>query len=73
MTAFERRARWSPQVSTERQVAALVGLALMASIALLLRRVAPGAPATVGIVLVGLPALSVAALAFALEDEALPS
>ena len=73
MTVLDRRALGPPSLSGTRRVAALAGFALLASIALLLRRVAPGAPATVEIALVGLPALSVATLAFALEDEALPS
>ena len=65
-------ARVRPRLSGKRRVAALAGLALMASIALLLRRIAPGAPAIVPIGLAGLSGLSVAALAFALEDESLP-
>ena len=72
MTVLDRSAPAPQSLPGKRRVASLAGLALMASIALLLRRVAPGSPATVSIALVGLPALSVAALAFTLEDEALP-
>ena len=72
MTVLDRSALAPQSLPGKRRVAGLAGLALMASIALLLRRVAPGSPATVSIALVGLPALSVAALAFTLEDEALP-
>ncbi len=72
MTVVDRRALAPPSLSGKRRVVALAGFALMASIALLLRRIAPGAPAILPIGLAGLPGLSVAALAFALEDEALP-
>jgi hypothetical protein len=72
MTVLDRSALAPLNLPGKRRVAALAGLALMASIALVLRRVAPGAPATVPIGLAGISGLSVAALALALEDEALP-
>jgi hypothetical protein len=72
MTVVDQRALAPPSLFVKRRAAALTGLALMASVALLLRRVAPGAPATVPIVLAGLAGLSVAALAFVLDDEAQP-
>jgi len=71
MTVVDRSALAPPSLSGKRRVAALAGLALMVSIGLLLRRIAPGAPATVPIGLAGVSGLSVAALALALEDEAL--
>ena len=72
MTAIDRRTLSSPILSGSRLLAALAGVALTASIALLLRRMAPGAPGMVAIGLAGVPGLSVAALAFVREEEALP-
>jgi hypothetical protein len=70
MTVFERRAVSRPDASVRRTLAALAGLALMASVAFLFHRAAPGLPA---IMLIGLPSfagLAVLALAFTLDDAA---
>jgi hypothetical protein len=72
MTVVDPSAISPPSLSGKRRVAALAGLALMASVALLLRRVGPDAPAAVPIGLAGVSGLSVAALALGFEDEALP-
>jgi hypothetical protein len=73
MTVFDRRALSSPGGSVERSLAALAGLALMGSIALLLHRVAPGAPAIVPMGLAALFGLAALALPFTLNDAALPT
>jgi hypothetical protein len=71
MTAFDRRALSPPAVSGKRCVAAWAGLALMASIAVLLHRVAPDAPAIETTGLAGLAGLAALAPAFTLDDAAL--
>ncbi|MGA8448330.1 MAG: hypothetical protein WB766_24560, partial [Roseiarcus sp.] len=58
-------------MSGKRWVAALAGLALTGSTALLLWRLAPGAPAIVPIALAGLSGLSAGGLALALDEESL--
>ena len=68
MTAVVPRSRSLPPRSVKRSFAALAGLALMASIALLLCRAAPGAPAIIPISFAGLSGLAALALAFTLED-----
>jgi hypothetical protein len=71
MAIFERRDAISPPgVCAKPSLAALAGLALMASIALLLRRIAAGAPAIIPTGLAGLSGLATLALAFALDDAA---
>ncbi|MGH6797130.1 MAG: hypothetical protein ACREDI_01930, partial [Roseiarcus sp.] len=72
MTVFDRRALSPPGVSAERSLAALAGLALMASIAFLLHRVAPGAPAINPMSFAGLCGLAALALAITLDDATLP-
>jgi hypothetical protein len=72
MTVVERRALAPLNLPAKRLIAALAGLALMASIAFLLRRVASGGPAIVPVAFTGLGGLSVGALALTFEDDALP-
>ena len=70
MTVAVPRSFSLPPRSAKRSFAALAGLALMASITLLLYRAAPGAPAILPISFAGLSGLVALALAFALDDEA---
>ena len=63
MSVIDRRALAPPALSGKRWVAALAGLALTASTALLLWRLAPAGPAIVPIALAGLSGLSAGALA----------
>jgi hypothetical protein len=70
MTVLDRPAPVSASVPGTRRVAALLALALVTSIALLLRRVAPGAPAIVPIGLTGVSGLVVATLMLVLERDA---
>ena len=72
MTIFERRALSPPRVSTERSLAVLAGVAMTASVAFLLRRVAPGASAILPAGLSALSGLAALALALTLDDAALP-
>ena len=72
MTIFERRAISPPGASAGRSLAALVGLALTASIALLLHRAAPDAPVIVPAGLAGVAGFAALALAFTLDEAALP-
>jgi hypothetical protein len=72
MTLFERRALSPPHVLGKRSLAAFAGLALTASLVLLLHRVAPGAPAIATAGVAGLAGLAALALALALDDPALP-
>ena len=72
MTLFERRAVSPPAASASRALAALASLALAASVALLLHRVAPGAPAVVPLGLAAVSGLAAFALAFTLDDLASP-
>ncbi|HEX9167738.1 MAG TPA: hypothetical protein VF886_02255, partial [Roseiarcus sp.] len=72
MTVVERRSPAPHGLVPKRRDAALAGLALAASIALLLERVAPGGPAIVPMGLASLSAVSAVGLALTLEDEALP-
>jgi hypothetical protein len=71
MTLFERRALSRHGASAEQRVAVLAGLALTASIALLLYRAAPGGPTIILTGLTGFAGLAALALAFALDDAAL--
>ena len=73
MTTFERRALSPPGASAKRSLAALAGLTLSASIALLLHRAASGAPAIMTVGLAALSGLAALALAFALDEAALPN
>jgi hypothetical protein len=59
-----------PPRSAKRSFAALAGLALMASVAFLFHRAAPGLPAIILIGLPGFAGLAVLALAFTLDDAA---
>jgi hypothetical protein len=70
MSVVDERALAPPTFRAMRRVAVLAGLALAASIALVLCCLAPDAPAIIPITLAGLSGLSVAGLAFTL-DEAL--
>jgi hypothetical protein len=72
MTIFERRILSPPGASAKRSLAALTGLTLTASVALLLHRVAAGAPATMPVALAALSGLAALALAFTLDETALP-
>jgi len=72
MTDLDRRALAPLNESAARPLAAATGLALAASIAFLIRHIAPGAPAIFPLGLAALAGLSVAALAFTLDDEAQP-
>ena len=60
-----------PSRSAKRSFAALAGLTLMASIAFLFYRAAPGAPAIILTGLTGFTGLAALALAFTLDDAAL--
>ena len=70
MSAFNRHALSSPHIASERGFAALTGLALMASVAVLLHRAAPDAPAIIPAGLAGLAGFAALALAFALDGAA---
>jgi hypothetical protein len=72
VTAVVPRSRSLPHRSAKRSFAALAGLTLMASVALLLYRAAPGAPAVLLTGLTGFTGLAALALAFTLDDTALP-
>jgi hypothetical protein len=71
VTAVVPRFLSVPPQSPKRSFAALAGLTLMASIALLLYRSAPGAPIIILTGLTGFTGLAALALAFALDDAAL--
>jgi hypothetical protein len=72
MTVFERRSHSSPGVLTERSFAALAGLALTGSVAFLFHRDAPDAPVLLMAGVAGLAGLAALALAFTLDDVAMP-
>ena len=72
MTIFERRALSPPGASAKRSLAALAGLTLTASVALLLHRAAPGAPAGMRAGVTAVSGLAALALAFTLDEAALP-
>jgi hypothetical protein len=61
-----------PPRSAKRSFAAFAGLALIASVAFLFRRLAPGAPAIIPTGFAGVSGLAALALAFTLNDAALP-
>ena len=71
MSVVDERALAPPTFHAMRRIAALAGLALAASVAVVLRRLAPGAPAIIAIGLAGLSGLSVAGLAFTLDEASL--
>ena len=71
MTVFDRHALSPPDASAKRSLAALAGLALIASVAFLFHRAAPGAPAIIPAGLAGVSGLATLALAFTLDDAAL--
>jgi hypothetical protein len=72
VTAVIPRSHSLPRRPAKRSFAALAGLTLMASAALLLYRAAPGAPIIIPTGLTGVTGLAALALAFALDDAALP-
>jgi hypothetical protein len=71
VTAVVPRSLAVPPRPAKRSFAALAGLTLIASIALLLCRAAPGAPIVILIGLAGFTGLAALALAFTLKDGAL--
>jgi hypothetical protein len=73
MTVFDRHAVLPTDASAKRSLAALAGLALMASVAFLFHRAAPGAPAIMPAGFAGVSGLAALALAFTLDDTALPN
>jgi hypothetical protein len=70
MTVFDRHALSPPDASAKRSLAALAGLALMASVAFLFHRAAPGAPAIIPAGFAGVSGLATLALAFTLDGAA---
>jgi hypothetical protein len=72
VTAVIPRSLSLPPRSANRNLAVSAGLALTASVAFLLHRVAPGAPAIVTDGVAGLAGLAALALAFTLDNTALP-
>ena len=72
MTVVVPRSLSLPPRSANRSFAAFAGLALIASVAFLFRRLAPGAPAIVPGGFAGVSGLAALALAFTLNDAALP-
>ncbi len=73
MTVFDRHAVSPTAVSANRSLGALAGLALMASIAFLFHRAAPGAPTIIQAGFAGVSGLATLALAFTLDETALPN
>jgi hypothetical protein len=71
MTVFDRHAVSSTDVSIRRSLASLAGLALAASIACLIHRAAPGAPAIMPAAFAVVAGLAALAAAFTLNDVAL--
>jgi hypothetical protein len=71
VTAVVPRSLSPPRRSAKRSYAALAGLSLMASIAFLFYRAAPGAPAIILTGLTGFSGVAALALAFTLDDAAL--
>ena len=71
MTVVVPRSHAQPHRAAKRSFAALASLTLMASVALLLHRAAPGAPAIVLTGLAGFTGLAALALALTLDDAAL--
>ena len=71
MTVFDRHALSSPDASANRKLTALAGLALLASVAFLFHRAAPGAPAIIPAGLAGVSGLATLALALTLDEAAL--
>lgn len=70
MTVFDRGAFSSPDVSVKRSLASLTGLALAASIAFLIHRAVPGAPAIMPAAFAFVAGLAALAAAFTLDDAA---
>ncbi len=73
MSAFDQRAPASSRSLSGPPLGCAAGVALAAAIEFLVRHIAPEAPAILGLGLAGLAGLAVIALAFTLEDEALPN
>ena len=71
MTVFDRHALSSPDASANRKLTALAGLALLASVAFLFHRAAPGAPAIIPAGFAGVSGLATLALALTLDEAAL--
>ncbi|HLL26789.1 MAG TPA: hypothetical protein VKT73_03945 [Xanthobacteraceae bacterium] len=71
MSVVEQRALAPPTFRAMRRVALVAALALAASVPLLLRRVAPEAPAVVAIGVAGVSGLAAAVLAFMLDEASL--
>jgi hypothetical protein len=72
MSVVERRPAAPVSLPAKRLIVVLTGLALVGSIALLLRRVVPDASAIAPLALAGLAGLSLAALALTFDGDALP-
>src|SRR5579862_9053742 len=71
MTVLDRHALSPADASAKRSLAAVLGLALIASIAFLFHRVAPDAPAIIPTSFAGVSGLAALTLAFTLDDAAL--
>ena len=71
MTAVVPRSLSLPRHSAKRNLAALAGLALVASVAFLFLRIAPGGSALIPIAFAGLSGLAALTLAFTLDEAAL--
>jgi hypothetical protein len=71
VTAIVPRSLSVQSLSAKRSFAALRGLTLMASVALLVYRAAPGAPAIILTALTGFTGLAALTLTFTLDDAAL--
>src|SRR5271165_2559565 len=72
MSALDQRAPASSRSLSGRPLGCAAGVGLAAAIEFLVRHIAPEAPAVLGLGLASLAGLAVVALAFTLEDEALP-
>ena len=72
MSALDQRAPASYRSLSGRPLGCAAGVALAAAIEFLVRHIAPEAPAVLGLGLAGLAGLAIVALAFTLEDQALP-
>jgi hypothetical protein len=72
MSALDQRAPASYRSFIGRPLGCAAGVALAAAIEFLVQHIAPEAPAVLGLGLAGLAGLAIVALAFTLEDQALP-
>src|SRR5271165_988831 len=73
MPPLDQRAPASSRSLSGRPLGCAAGVGLAAAIEFLVRHIGPEAPAVLGLGLAGLAGLAVVALAFTLEDEALPT